>query len=205
MRWDDGARFTAEDLAFTGEVFKKFRIPRYYAYWESVERIVAPDKEMVQMTLQKPTAIFARRTLSSFVVQKKRWEPLIRRAEALLPDSGVSGGTEETGEMQGEDEQAPIPQGALKMIQAHMVSDPTGLGPFMFTSREKGAYILLVRFKREFHMFIIGWRGLSLDPDHLRRFFHSSYDAPNQWDFTGYNNAEFNRLAEMQMQTLDLG
>jgi ABC-type oligopeptide transport system substrate-binding subunit len=67
-----------------------------------------------------------------------------------------------------------------------------------------GSLLQRVKFKRDFDMFIMGWRGLSLDPDYLRRFFHSSYDAPNQWNYTGYNSAEFNRLAELQAETLDL-
>ena len=426
MKWDDGTEFTAEDVVFSGEIIKKFRIPRYYAYWEFVEKIVALDKRTIRMTLKKPMAVFPRRSLTSWIVQKKKWQPLVKLAEKRLGVSKDPQGTE-----------GPAFQEALKMIQTHMVNDPTGLGPFKFSSRKKGAYILLVKndhffgrgmtisgrtlgpyidgvifkvfgtlpaatlalkegkidflwkgisqafvqdlvpnpdvsvpmtlaqgyrylgfnlrrppmsdvafrhavaylinkdfivkqilhdhgqrldtfvppsnafyydsntpaygkgmdrkirtqdayailtasgytweippldtkgllqkgkgligpdgktvshltlitppahydteaaatgktiqewlsdfgipiswntmafgsllhqvkFKRDFDMFIMGWRGLSLDPDYLRRFFHSSYDAPNQWDYTGYNNAEFNRLAELQAETLDL-
>ena len=426
MKWDDGTEFTAEDVVFSGEIIKKFRIPRYYAYWEFVEKIVALDKRTIRMTLKRPMAVFPRRSLTSWIVQKKKWEPLVKLAEKKL---GVSK------DPQGKE--GPAFQEALKMIQTHMINDPTGLGPFKFSSRKKGAYILLVKndhffgrgktisgrklgpyidgvifkvfetlpaatlalqegkidflwkgisqafvkdlvpnpdvsvpmtlaqgyrylgfnlrrppmsdlafrhavaylinkdfivkqilhdhgqrldtfvppsnafyydsntpaygkgldrkkrtqdayailtaagytweippldakgslqkgksliapdgkavshltlitppahydteaaatgktiqewlsefgipvswqtmpfgsllhkvkFKREFDMFIMGWRGLSLDPDYLRRFFHSSYDAPNQWNYTGYNSAEFNRLAELQAETLDL-
>ncbi|MDZ7696399.1 MAG: ABC transporter substrate-binding protein [Deltaproteobacteria bacterium] len=61
-----------------------------------------------------------------------------------------------------------------------------------------------VKSDREFDMFIMSWRGLSLDPDYLRRFFHSEYDLPNQWNFTGYHNPKYDELAEQQTQTLDL-
>lgn len=135
MRWDDGEEFTAEDVVFTGELFKKLRIPRYHAYWEPVEKMVAADKRTIRMTIRKPTAIFARRTLTSWVIQKKQWEPLVRRAEALLSGSGDSNPSEAIEERQRE--------AALKMIQSHMVSDPVGLGPFKIASRKKGAYILL--------------------------------------------------------------
>ena len=81
MKWDDGTEFTAEDVVFTGEIFKKFRIPRYYAYWEFVEKIVAVDKSTVRMTLKRPMAVFPRRSLTSWIVQKKKWEPLVKRAE----------------------------------------------------------------------------------------------------------------------------
>jgi ABC-type transport system substrate-binding protein len=61
-----------------------------------------------------------------------------------------------------------------------------------------------VRNERDFDMFILGWRGLSLDPDYLRRFFHSSHDYPNQWNYPGYKNVEFDKLADLQARTLDL-
>jgi len=437
MRWDDGTEFTAEDVVFTGNVFKKFRIPRYYTYWKSVKNIKAMDKRTVRMRIEKPTAIFARRTLTSWVVQKKKWQPLIRRAEKLLQRSRSSEKTIENKRDRGKAKQALPSEAALDMIQSHTVSAPTGLGPFEFTSRAKDAYILLaankyffgkgktisgrtlgpyidgvlfkiyeslpaatlalksgqvdfiwkgisqafvndliqtphievpmtldegyrylgfnlrkppmsdvefrravaylvdkdfivkrflhghgermdtfvpssnkfyynpntpsygkgmdrkrrtqeaysiltaqgyrwqvppidaqgslqegsglkmpdgrlvsnltlitpsaeydteaaasgqaiqewlsafgipvsweamafnsllrrVKSDRDFDMFIMSWRGLSLDPDYLRRFFHSEYDLPNQWNFTGYHNPEFDRLAEQQMQALDL-
>jgi ABC-type transport system substrate-binding protein len=61
-----------------------------------------------------------------------------------------------------------------------------------------------VRSERDFDLFIMGWRNLSLDPDYLRRFFHSTYDAPDEWNYTGYHSEDFDRLAEMQAQTPDL-
>jgi ABC-type transport system substrate-binding protein len=437
MRWDDGSEFTSEDVVFTGNVFKKFRIPRYYTYWKSVESIEALDKRTIRMTLETPTAIFARRTLTSWIVQKKKWQPLIRRAEKLLKEAPTS---EKIGKNEASLEKANqrrASEAALDMIQSHMVSNPIGLGPFKFASRGKDTYILLmtnkhffgkrktisgrtlgpyidgvlfkvyerlpaatlalksgqvdfiwkgislafvndlvqtphirvpmtldegyrylgfnlreppmsdihfrravaylvdkdfivkrflhghgermdtfvpssntfyynlntpaygkgmdrkrrtqeaysilttqgyrwqtppldtqgslqegkgltmpdgkpmpnltlitpsaqydteaaasgqaiqewlkafgipiswkgvafntlllqVKSKRNFDMFIMSWRGLSLDPDYLRRFFHSEYDLPNQWNFTGYHNPEFDELAERQMQALDL-
>ena len=426
MKWDDGSDFSAEDVVFTGETFKKFHIPRYYAYWEFVEKIVALDKSTVRITLKKPMAVFPRRTLSTWIVQKKKWEPLIRNAEKKLAESGGLQETEGKAVLQ-----------ASKIIETHKVDEPTGLGPFKFSSWKKGDYILLVKndhffgrgktisgrtlgpyidgvmfkifdvlpaatlalqegqidflwkgisqsfvkdlvpnpdisvpmtleqgyrylgfnlrkppmsdpafrhavaylinknfiverilhdhgqrldtfvppsntfyydsgtpiygegmdrkrrtreaydiltaagygwevppldsngslqkgeglkgpdsklvphlmlvtprayydteaaaagkviqewldafgiplswsamsfnslltrvkSKRDFDMFIMGWRGLSLDPDYLRRFFQSSQKAPNQWNYTGYNNAEFNKLADLQAATLDL-
>ncbi|MCF8129670.1 MAG: ABC transporter substrate-binding protein [Deltaproteobacteria bacterium] len=433
MRWDDGTEFTADDVVFTAKIFKKFQIPRYYAYWKIVEKVEAPDKKTVRMTLEKPTAVFSRRSLTSFVVQKKKWEPFVKRAAKALGSPGVS-------QSEGDDRNTPREEGlkkGLEMIQRHPINQPTGLGPFKFASRKKGSYILLVRnenffgrgktisgktlgpyidgvmfkiygtlpdatlaleegqidflwkgvsqafvrdlvpnpdiavpmtldqgyrylgfnlrrfpmserafrqaaaylinkgtivkrilhdhaqrldsfvppsntfyydsntpaygkgmdrkrrtreaysilnaqgfrwqippitaegglqkgegltgpdgreiprlslitppaqydtemaaagklilewltafglpvswedmpfgtllrrvkVRRDFDMFIMGWKNLSLDPDYLRRFFHATYDAPNQWNFTGYDNAEFNRLADLQTATLNL-
>jgi len=61
-----------------------------------------------------------------------------------------------------------------------------------------------IKLKKDFDMFILGWRGLSLDPDYLRRFFHSDYDLPNQWNYTGYDNAQFNQLSDLQAETVDV-
>ena len=426
MKWDDGSDFTAEDVIFTGGIFKKFQIPRYYAYWEFVKEIVALDNRTVRITLDKPMAVFPRRTLSTWIVQKKKWQPLIERAEKHLKPS-----TERTTISDADMSEA------LKIIQTHKVSKPTGLGPFKFVASKKGKYILLlknkyffgkgltisghrlgpyidgvmfktfgslatatlaleegqidflwkgisqafvndlvpnpkvnvpmtldlgyrylgfnlrdppmsdhafrqavaylinknfivnrvlhdhgqrldtfvppsntyyydshtptygqgmnrqvrtlkaydilsaagygwdtppldekgsmqkgkgfkgpdgkavppltlitptahydteaaatgkvivewldefgipvsrktmafnsllsqVKLKRDFDMFILGWRGLSLDPDYLRRFFHSDYDLPNQWNYTGYDNAEFNQLSNLQAETVDV-
>ena len=426
IKWDDGSDFTAEDVIFTGGIFKKFQIPRYYAYWEFVKEIVALDNRTVRITLDRPMAVFPRRTLSTWIVQKKKWQPLIERAEKHLKPS-----TERTTISDADMSEA------LKIIQTHKVSKPTGLGPFKFVASKKGKYILLlknkyffgkgltisghrlgpyidgvmfktfgslatatlaleegqidflwkgisqafvndlvpnpkvnvpmtldlgyrylgfnlreppmsdhvfrqavaylinknfivnrvlhdhgqrldtfvppsntyyydsntptygqgmnrqvrtlkaydilsaagygwdtppldekgsmqkgkgfkgpdgkavppltlitptahydteaaatgkvivewldefgipvsrktmafnsllsqVKLKRDFDMFILGWRGLSLDPDYLRRFFHSDYDLPNQWNYTGYDNAEFNQLSNLQAETVDV-
>ena len=134
MKWDDGSDFSADDVVFTGEILKKFHIPRYYAYWEFVEKIVALDKTTVRITLKKPMAVFPRRTLSTWIVQKKKWEPLIRDAEKKLTESGGIQGTEATALLE-----------ASKIIETHKVEEPTGLGPFKFASRKKGNYILLVK------------------------------------------------------------
>lgn len=74
--------------------------------------------------------------------------------------------------------------------------------PILWNIMPIRSFIRWVRSNREFDIFILGWRGLSLDPDYLKRFFHSAYDVLNQWNYTGYHNKEFDRLAELQAQTL---
>jgi peptide/nickel transport system substrate-binding protein len=431
MKWDDGSDFSAEDVVFTVHMIKRFRIPRYFAYWEFVEKVEAVDPRTVRLTLEKPTPIFAGRTLTTWVVQKKKWSRVLDAAEGRLKDvqGETMGGPED-------DDVESAAHDALKIIQGRSVPDPIGLGPFRFKEWKKGAYILLeknphffgqgkeiagrklgpfldgvlfkiydnlgsasvalkegeidflwkgvshslisgmiqdpkiqvpmaldsgyrflgfnlrkppmsdpafrravaylvdkdfiinrilhnhgeplntfvppnntfyfnaatplygqgmdqerrikeayrllsasgygwkmppvapdgsirkgsglsmpggdpvpamtilsptadydtemaasgqmiarwlqdfglranwepvafggllqkVRNERDFDLFIMGWRNLSLDPDYLRRFFHSTYDAPNQWNYTGYHNEELDRLAEMQAQALD--
>jgi ABC-type transport system substrate-binding protein len=67
-----------------------------------------------------------------------------------------------------------------------------------------GGLFRKIRNERDFDMFIMAWRSLSVDPDYLRRFFHSSYNSPDQWNDTGYNNAEFDRMADLQVKALNL-
>ncbi len=65
----------------------------------------------------------------------------------------------------------------------------------------------MTHFPHPFSAKIIGliFQPLYLrDIDYLRRFFHSSHDAPDQWNYTGYNSAQFNRLAVLQTTTLNL-
>jgi ABC-type transport system substrate-binding protein len=66
-----------------------------------------------------------------------------------------------------------------------------------------GAMIKRVRLERRFDMFVSGWRT-PIDPDFLRSFFHSKEDRPRGRNSGGYHNPEFDRLAELQAQTMDL-
>ncbi|MBW1804611.1 MAG: hypothetical protein JRJ85_28270 [Deltaproteobacteria bacterium] len=59
MKWDDGTEFTADDVVFTAQVIKKFKVPRYYAYWEFVDKIEAVDKRTVRLTLNRPMAVLS--------------------------------------------------------------------------------------------------------------------------------------------------
>jgi ABC-type transport system substrate-binding protein len=45
---------------------------------------------------------------------------------------------------------------------------------------------------------------VSYDPDYLRRFFHSTYDYPGEWNDTGYRNTRFDRMADLQAMTTDI-
>ena len=44
MQWDDGTECSAEDVVFTARVFKKFQVPRQYAYWKFIRKIEALDE-----------------------------------------------------------------------------------------------------------------------------------------------------------------
>lgn len=59
-----------------------------------------------------------------------------------------------------------------------------------------GALLDQVKGRHEFDAFILGYGRLSMDPDYLRNFFHSANDRHRGWNMSGYNNPEFDRIAE---------
>jgi ABC-type transport system substrate-binding protein len=147
MQWDDGTEFSADDVVFTAEVFRRFRIPRYYAYWKFVKKIEALDKRTVQITVDRPMVILARRSLRSWVVQKKKWEPIVQKADKRLKEVLNS---EKAKDKVGDEALKIALKEALRIIQTHPVTNPTGLGPFRFKERKPGIYILLLKNDRFF-------------------------------------------------------
>ncbi len=59
-----------------------------------------------------------------------------------------------------------------------------------------GALLTQIKGRHEFDAFILGYGRLSMDPDYLRNFFHSANDRKRGWNMSGYNNPEFDRIAE---------
>jgi len=120
-KWSDGTDLTSEDVAFTGRLIQAFKIPRYLSNWEFISRIETPDKQTVRFVLKEPKAIFLSRTLSTPIVQKKRWEPIAagaRKAEKPL----------------------------LTLLR-EKVTDPVSSGPFVMKEWRSGAYLCLGRNK----------------------------------------------------------
>jgi len=140
MKWDDGTPFSADDLVFTVDIIKRFRIPRYYVYWDFVKKIEAIDPLTVRLTVEQIMPVLARRSLTTWVVQKRKWLPLIQKAEEKLKD--LKGEDKPTGDLDDEEAESTVSE-ALRVIQGHETTDPTGLGPFRFKSWKKGSYILM--------------------------------------------------------------
>ncbi|MCG8566964.1 MAG: ABC transporter substrate-binding protein, partial [Desulfobacterales bacterium] len=62
-----------------------------------------------------------------------------------------------------------------------------------------------VKGKHAFDAFVLGYGKLNLDPDYLRAFFFSKNDKPRGWNMSGYNNPEFDQLANRQRGMIDMG
>ncbi len=57
--------------------------------------------------------------------------------------------------------------------------------------------------QQDFDMWILGW-GLTLFPDYLESFFHGRHSALEGYNAGGYNNPEYNRLADELLAETDL-
>lgn len=116
-KWSDGTDFTAEDVVFTGNIIKEFRIPRHSSKWSFVKDIVAVDKHTVRFVLKRPKAIFLTRTLVTPIVQKKQWEKLVAKAR---------------------ESEKPL----IALLRMGL-DKPIGTGPFMLDQWKKGVFVYM--------------------------------------------------------------
>jgi ABC-type transport system substrate-binding protein len=67
-----------------------------------------------------------------------------------------------------------------------------------------GSLIHQVKGRHQFDLFILGYGRLALDPDFLRNFFHSSNDMVRGWNMCGYQNPDFDRIANESARVMEL-
>jgi ABC-type transport system substrate-binding protein len=116
-KWSDGSEFTSEDVAFTGNVIREFKIPRHYSKWKFIKKIEVLDKRTVRFFLDRPRAIFLTRTLTTPIVQKKEWVEVAKKAR-----------------------QAKKP---LMHLLNYKMERPVGTGPFVLEHWKQGAFLHL--------------------------------------------------------------
>jgi len=116
-KWSDGTELTSADVAFTGNIIKTFKVPRFLSKWEFIKKIETPDKHTVRFFLREPRAIFLSRTLTTPIVQKKRWEAIAANLKNL--------------------------QEPLLALLNEKVNDPVSNGPFVLKEWKKGGALLL--------------------------------------------------------------
>ncbi len=120
-RWSDGSDLTSEDVAYTAELIKEFKVPGYLSRWRFIKKIETPDKRTVKFYLTEPKAIFHSRTLTTPIVSKKEWMKVAETARG-----------------------AEKPETTLLN---HKITDPLGNGPFVLKEWRKGAYLYMVKNK----------------------------------------------------------
>ncbi len=116
-KWSDGSDVTSKDVAFTANLIKEFRVPRYYSSWKFIKKIETPDKHTVRFYLEEPKAIFLTRTLTSSIVSTKEWANITQAAR--------------------------IKQKPLKALINHKIEKPVGCGPFVLKKWRRGTYVHL--------------------------------------------------------------
>ncbi|MBW1944900.1 MAG: ABC transporter substrate-binding protein [Deltaproteobacteria bacterium] len=116
-KWSDGSELTSADVAFTGNLIKTFKVPRFLANWEFIKKIETPDKHTVRFLLREPKAVFLSRTLTTPIVQKRRWEAIAAKVKKL--------------------------ENPLLALLREKVTDPVSNGPFVLKEWNSGDYLLL--------------------------------------------------------------
>lgn len=116
-KWSDGTELTSEDVAFTGNFIRDFKIPQDYSKWSFVEKIETPDKQTVKFYLKEPQAIFASRSLTTPIVQKKEWADRIEAAKKTEKPLGT--------------------------ILNEKIEIPVSSGPFVLKEWRSGSYLFL--------------------------------------------------------------
>jgi peptide/nickel transport system substrate-binding protein len=120
-KWSDGSELTSEDVAFTGNLIKTFKVPRRNAYWKFIKKIETPDKRTVKFYLKEPMAVFLERTLTTPIVQKKEWVKVAEEAKAT--------------------------EKPLASLLQHKVEKPVASGPFVIKEQRGGAYLYMEKNK----------------------------------------------------------
>ena len=118
-KWSDGSEFTSEDVAFTGNLIRDFKVPRFYSNWKFIKKIEIVDKYRVRFTLIEPKAIFLTRTLTTPIVSKKQWETIAEKAKRS--------------------------ERPLNRLFKSIIKSPKGTGPFALKEWRKGAYLFLTK------------------------------------------------------------
>jgi ABC-type transport system substrate-binding protein len=118
-KWSDGSEFTADDVVFTGQVIKEFKVPRYSSRWRAIKKIETPDDHTVIFYLKKPSSTFLSRALIAPMVSRKEWEAVA--AEAKKKEK------------------------PLRSLQNYEVKNPLGTGPFVIKAYKSGAYLHMER------------------------------------------------------------
>ncbi len=177
-KWSDGTEFTAEDVAFTGHMIYLFKMPRHYSKWKFVQKIEVVDKHTVRFVLKQPKAIFLTRTLTTPIVQKKQWAPLVKSLEGTTQ--------------------------SLQQFLQHEFKEPVVTGPFSVAKWKKGVFVYM---KRNPHFFGQGQTiaGQKLGP-HIKAIIFKIYGtadaavlALRKGDIDFYwNNIQAGYLKEIQ-------
>ncbi len=66
-----------------------------------------------------------------------------------------------------------------------------------------GSLIQKVKYQHDFDAFILAYGRLDIDPDWMRKFFHSGQDKKRGGNKAGYHNLDFDRVADESAAAMD--
>ena len=66
-----------------------------------------------------------------------------------------------------------------------------------------GSLIQKVKYQHDFDAFILAYGRLDIDPDWMRKFFHSGQDKKRGGNKAGYHNLDFDRIADQSAAAMD--
>ncbi len=66
-----------------------------------------------------------------------------------------------------------------------------------------GSLIQKVKYQHDFDAFILAYGRLDIDPDWMRKFFHSGQDKKRGGNKAGYHNLDFDRIADESAAAMD--
>jgi len=118
-KWSDGSPLTSADVAFTANCIREFKIPRFYSNWDFIKTVATPDDLTVVFYLNAPQATFVSRSLTTPIVSKKEWAPLV---------ADINGS-----------------ESPLTSLLNHKIEKPISNGPFILDEWRQGAYLHLIR------------------------------------------------------------
>jgi peptide/nickel transport system substrate-binding protein len=76
MKWSDGKPFTAEDVAWTLNYYKKYEVPNWSSDLTLFDKAVATDPTTVVITSTEPTVLFTGKSVffNEYILPKHIWE-----------------------------------------------------------------------------------------------------------------------------------
>lgn len=158
--WDDGTELTSADVQFTAQLILTLQIPRFLSSYEFIQKVEAPDPYTLVYTLKEHcTPLFLEDTMLNLIVEKKKWEPIVRKL--------FRGDLQRfyRGDLSPKDRQE-----ILTGLLQYPVKHPESNGPFLFDQWDKGGF---VRLKKNPHYFFQGalLRGKKVGPTYAGLLF----------------------------------
>jgi len=117
IKWHDGTELTAEDIKFTVDLMKEFKVPNYKDSVDIIDKIETQGNYALKYYLKKKNVNFYNKTMMMIILQKHKWSNIAEESRKKKEKT--------------------------KYLTQYQIKKPMGAGPFKFAEWKKGSYILL--------------------------------------------------------------